>query len=63
MSKRKYQLVIFKSLDWQSMAMAAGEGPVRFAVEVAKQDFVAQLEDASGALMALPMVKHLGHAA
>ncbi len=38
MSKRKYRLVNFKSLDWQAMAMTAGEGPVRFAVDVAKQD-------------------------
>lgn len=58
MAKRKYRLVNFKSLDWQAMAKTAAEGPVRFAVDVAKQDFVAQLEDASGARLALLQWKH-----
>lgn len=60
MSKRKYRLVNFKALDWPSMAEAAGDGVVRFAVDVAKRDFVAQLEDASGTRLALLKWKHPG---
>lgn len=60
MSKRKYRLVHFKSLDWPSMAAMAGDGVVRFAVDVAKHDFVAQLEDAQGTRLALMKWKHPG---
>lgn len=58
MAKRKYRLANFKAVDWAQLSAATDGGVTRLAVDVAKKDFVAQLEDAHGERLALLKWKH-----
>jgi transposase len=52
MSKHRYHSVECKQVDWQRIADGAGGEPIVLAIDVAKRDFVALLQTASGAILA-----------